>query len=351
MNTAFVTGVTGQDGYYMSKFLLDKGYTVYGFVRRSSHPIPIDSRIKILYGDITDIISIINAINSIKSPAEQLLKSPAEQLLKSPAEHCLEIYNFAAQSYVKESFNSPDYTTETNAKGVLYLLEAVRITKIKCKVFQASTSEMFGKVKEIQNEDTPFYPRSPYGIAKLFAYWTVINYRESYGLFACNAICMNHESPKRSPHFVTRKISLGVAAIANGSAVSFSLGNLNARRDWGHSSDYTEAIYRIMHHSVPDDFVISSGVSHTVREFVEEAFRVIDIEITWVGTGLSEIGVDQYGNTRVTIDPENFRPAEVDFLQGDSSKAKRILGWTPTKTFKDIVREMVESDLRLYLNK
>jgi GDPmannose 4,6-dehydratase len=335
---AFLTGVTGMDSSQMSEFLLNKGYTVYGLVRRSSTPnttnlvnVLRNPNFHILNGDITDSDSICHALKVISEIAETF-----------------EIYNFAAQSFVKYSFESPDYTAQVNGIGVLKLLEAVRTLNLtkRTRIFQASTSEMFGQVSESpQNENTVFNPQSPYAIAKLYAHYTSINYRDAYGMHICIAIAFNHESPRRSAHFVTRKITLGVAGIVKGTQNSIALGNLNAKRDFGSSHDYCEAIYKIMQHPTPDTFVIATNKNCTIREFAEKAFKIVGIHIKWENEGINEIGVDQHGVTRVTVDPIYFRPTEVNLLLGDYTKIKQTLGWEPKKTIDDIVSEMVTHDL------
>lgn len=346
MKVAFITGVTGQDGSFTAEYLCDKKeYTkVYGFVRRTSttNTQNIDSLIQksltfsLLYGDITDIESVIGALKTI--------------LEEVPVYTVLEIYNFAAQSFVKMSFESPEFTAQVDAIGVLKLLEAVRILNIvkKTRLFQASTSEMFGKVQETpQNENTPFYPRSPYGVAKLYAYWIVKNYRESYNMFATNIISYNHESPRRNAQFVTRKISMAVAKIINNAQDCLYLGNIDSKRDWGHSDEYCKAIYLAMQHHKPDDFVIATGENHSVREFINIAFERVHKTVVWEGNGIDEVGkIDNI--PRVRISKKFYRPCEVDELLGDPSKAIKELGWKPKNDFRALVYEMVDHDLSLF---
>lgn len=337
MKTALITGVTGQDGSYLSEFLLEKGYEVHGIVRRSS----VDRKERIAhlegnphfnihYGDMTDSISLIKIVSHI---------------------HPDEIYNLAAQSHVKVSFEVPEYTADADAVGTLRLLEAVRVAGLEktCRFYQASTSELFGKVQEIpQRETTPFYPYSPYAAAKQYAYWIVRNYREAYGIFASNGILFNHESERRGETFVTRKITLAAANIAAGKQDKLYLGNLDALRDWGYAKDYVECMWLILQHEKPDDFVIATGEQHSVREFCTLAFQYAGIELEWSGTGIDEKGIDQKtGKTIVEVSPEYFRPTDVVTLLGDPSKAKSALGWNPGKTsFHELVRRMTESDIK-----
>jgi GDPmannose 4,6-dehydratase len=342
--TALITGITGQDGSYLAEFLIEKGYEVHGIIRRSSsfnteriEHLYIDELIQDLqskrklqlhYGDMTDSSNLIRLIQSIKPT---------------------EIYNLAAQSHVKVSFEVPEYTAETDGIGTLRILEAIRICGLEktCKIYQASTSELYGKVQEVpQRETTPFYPRSPYGVAKIYAYWITKNYREAYGMFAVNGILFNHESERRGETFVTRKISLAAARIAKGVQSKLYLGNLDAKRDWGYAKDYVKCMWLILQHDKPEDFVIATGEQHTVREFVEKAFRVLDIKITWVGTGANEKGIDsKTGKVIIEIDPKYYRPTEVETLLGDPTKAKTVLGWDPKETsFDQLVKLMVESD-------
>jgi len=338
---ALVTGVTGQDGAYLTEFLLKKGYVVCGIKRRSSlintqridhlyqDPHVEDRNLIIEYGDMTDASNLLSITQRFQPT---------------------EIYNLAAQSHVMVSFDSAEYTANADAVGALRLLEAVRMLKMqeKVKFYQASTSELFGLAQEVpQKETTPFYPRSPYGVAKLYAYWITKNYREAYGMFACNGILFNHESPIRGETFVTRKITRAAARIKLEMQDKLYLGNLDAKRDWGYAGDFIEAMWLMVQHHEPDDFVIATGENHSVREFVERAFKEVGITITWQGAGRDEKGVDvESGRTLVAIDPRYFRPTEVDLLLGDATKAKEILGWTPKVSFGELVRRMVVSDLR-----
>ena len=340
MNTALITGITGQDGAYLAQLLLDKGYTVHGVKRRSSlfntdrvdhlyhDPHEDNVRFFMHYGDLTDSTNLIRIIQETKPD---------------------EIYNLGAQSHVKVSFETPEYTANSDAIGTLRLLEAIRILGMEEKVrfYQASTSELYGKVQETpQSETTPFYPRSPYAAAKLYAYWIVVNYRESYGMFASNGILFNHESPIRGETFVTRKITRAVARIKLGLQDVIYLGNLDAKRDWGFAGDYVEAMWRILQHDEPDDFVVATGEMHSVRDFVQAAFGEVDVTIEWRGAGTDEVGYDAAtGKERVRIDPRYFRPAEVELLLGDPAKAKRMLGWEPKVMFGELVGTMVRSDL------
>lgn len=340
MKKALITGVTGQDGAYLAQFLLTKGYEVHGIKRRTSlfNTARIDhiyedphlpSRHFFLhYGDMTDSSSLVRIVQNVQPD---------------------EIYNLAAQSHVQVSFEEPEYTANSDALGVLRLLEAIRILGMekKTRFYQASTSEMFGLVQETpQRETTPFYPRSPYGVAKLYGYWIVVNYRESYGMYACNGILFNHESPLRGETFVTRKITRGLARIKAGLQTELYLGNLDARRDWGHARDYIEMQWLMLQQEKPQDYVIATGEQYSVREFVQRCAQLLEIDLTWSGSGVDEKAVDKKGNVIVAIDPRYFRPAEVETLLGDASKAKRELGWTPRITFDEMVREMVESDLK-----
>lgn len=345
MKTALITGVTGQDGSYLAEFLLEKGYEVHGIIRRSSsynqerledllteeeaNVLLNNSNFHLHYGDITDALNITKIIGEVQPD---------------------EIYNLAAQSHVRVSFDMPGYTLDVDAKGTLNILEAVRILglKEKTRVYQASTSELFGKVQEVpQKETTPFYPRSPYGVAKIYGFWITKNYRESYNMFAVNGILFNHESERRGETFVTRKITLAAARIAQGKQKKLSLGNLESLRDWGYAKDYVECMWLILQHDKPEDFVIATGEMHTVREFVELAFKHVGIEIEWTGSGVEEQGVNKAtGEVIVDVDPKFFRPAEVEQLLGDPNKAKTLLGWNPTKTsFSELVRKMVNFDM------
>lgn len=336
--TALITGVAGQDGSYLCELLLDKGYVVHGLKRRASlfNTVRIDHlyqdphepgvRMFLHHGDLTDSSNLIRVIEETQPD---------------------EIYNLAAQSHVAVSFEEPEYTANSDALGTLRVLEAVRILGLKdqTRVYQASSSEMFGLVQETpQTEKTPFHPRSPYGVAKVYAYWTAVNYREAYGLFASNGILFNHESPVRGENFVTRKITRALARIKLGLQDCLYVGNLNARRDWGHARDYVRAQWLILQHPEPDDFVIATGVQHSVRDFIELAARLLDMELRWEGAGRDEQGLNEDGKTIVAVDPRYFRPAEVETLLGDSSKAHRELGWQPEVSFEQLVEEMVRSD-------
>ena len=338
--TALITGITGQDGAYLAEFLLSKGYTVHGVKRRSSSfntarvdhiykdPHESDIRFVMHYGDLTDSTNLIRIIQEVQPD---------------------EIYNLAAQSHVKVSFETPEYTANSDALGTLRLLEAIRILKLENKVrfYQASTSEMYGKVQEIpQTEKTPFYPRSPYGAAKVYAYWITVNYREAYGMYACNGILFNHESPIRGETFVTRKITRAVARIKLGLKDCFYLGNLDAKRDWGFAGDYVRAMWAMLQQETPEDYVIATGQACSVREFVEKAFAEADITIAWEGAGLEEVGRDTAdGRIRVRIDPRYFRPTEVEFLLGDPTKAKEKLGWAPRTPIDKLIQIMLQEDL------
>lgn len=337
---ALITGVTGQDGAYLAELLLEKGYEVHGIKRRSSSfntgridHLSIDphgtGRFHLHYGDMTDGSALIRTLAEIRPD---------------------EIYNLAAQSHVRVSFEMPEYTANADAIGPLRLLEAMRLLKLEeTRFYQASTSELYGKAAEVpQNEATPFHPRSPYGAAKLYAYWITVNYREAYGMFASNGILFNHESPIRGETFVTRKISRAVAAIRMGLQERLYLGNLDALRDWGHARDYALGMWQILQHDAPDDFVLATGVSHSVREFCELAFARIGITLEWRGAGVEETGHDvASGRCLIQIDPVYFRPAEVDVLQGDAAKARKLLGWRHETGFSDLVAEMVDQDCRL----
>jgi GDPmannose 4,6-dehydratase len=335
---ALITGITGQDGAYLAEFLLEKGYVVHGIKRRSSlfntdridhlYQDPHDKNPKFVlhHGDLTDSSSLIRIIQEVQPH---------------------EIYNLAAQSHVAVSFEEPEYTANSDALGSLRILEAIRILGLekKTKFYQASTSELFGKVQEIpQSETTPFYPRSPYAVAKLYAYWITVNYREAYGIYACNGILFNHESPIRGETFVTRKITRALARISLGLQECLYLGNMDAKRDWGHARDYVEMQWLMLQQEQPEDFTISTGEQHTVREFVEMAAKELGIEITWKGSGVDEKG-SWKGKTIVSVDSRYFRPTEVETLLGDSTKAKEKLGWVPKITFTDLVKEMIEADL------
>ncbi len=340
MKIALITGVTGQDGAYLAAFLLAKGYEVHGIKRRSSlfntaridniYEDPhIPSRHFILhYGDMTDSSSLIHIVQKVQPD---------------------EIYNLAAQSHVQVSFEEPEYTANSDALGVLRLLEAIRILGLekKTKFYQASTSELYGLVQETpQKETTPFYPRSPYAVAKLYGYWIVVNYREAYGMYACNGILFNHESPMRGETFVTRKITRGLARIKVGLQSQLFLGNLDAKRDWGHARDYIEMQWLMLQQEKPQDYVIATGQQYSVREFVMRCAKLLELDLTWSGSGVEEKALDKAGNTVVAVDPRYFRPTEVETLLGDASKAKRELGWEPRISFDELVSEMVESDLK-----
>ncbi|MBF0166418.1 MAG: GDP-mannose 4,6-dehydratase [Alphaproteobacteria bacterium] len=340
---ALITGVTGQDGAYLAELLLAKGYQVHGVKRRSSsfnsgrvdhlyrdlHEANV--RFKLHYGDMTDSTALIRLVQEVQPT---------------------EIYNLAAQSHVQVSFESPEYTANADAIGVLRLLEAIRILGMKDRVrfYQASTSELYGKVHETpQKETTPFHPRSPYAVAKLYGYWITVNYREAYGFHASNGILFNHEGPTRGETFVTRKITRAVAAMEMGKQERLFLGNLDAKRDWGHARDYVEGMWRVLQQHSPDDYVLATGETHSVREFVEAAFAVVGRSLAWTGQGIDEKGVDaRTGQTLVEIDARYFRPAEVDLLLGDAAKARDKLGWQPKVLFAELVREMVSSDLALF---
>jgi GDPmannose 4,6-dehydratase len=341
---ALITGITGQDGSYLAELLLKKGYEVHGIIRRSSsfntariEHLYIDELIKDMhkkrkiilhYGDLTDSSNIIRIIKQVEPD---------------------EVYNLGAQSHVKVSFEVPKYTADVNAFGTLRLLEAIRLLGFEkmVKIYNATTSELFGLAQEVpQNESTPFYPRSPYGVAKLYSYWIIVNYREAYDMFACNGILFNHESERRGETFVTRKITMAASRIKKGLQERLYLGNLDSKRDWGYAPDYVECMWLMLQQSEPDDYVVATGEMHTVREFVTLAFKELDIELHWEGQGSEEKGIDQItGKTIVEIDPKYFRPTEVDLLIGDPTKAKEQLGWNPHKTnFKELVRKMVKYD-------
>jgi len=337
---ALITGVTGQDGAYLAEFLLDKGYEVHGIKRRTSlfntdridhlyqDPHEKNRHFILHHGDMTDSSSLIRIIQQVQPD---------------------EIYNLAAQSHVAVSFEEPEYTADSDAIGALRILEAIRILGLekKSRFYQASTSELYGKVQETpQTETTPFYPRSPYGVAKLYAYWITVNYRESYGMYACNGILFNHESPKRGETFVTRKITRALARIKLGLQDCLYLGNLDAKRDWGHARDYIEMQWLMLQQDVADDFVIATGIQYSVQEFVAAAAREIGIEVDWRGEGVDKRGFDQHGKCIVAVDPRYFRPAEVDSLLGDPGKAKEKLGWEPRTTFDELVAEMMREDLK-----
>ena len=336
--TALITGVTGQDGSYLAELLLSKGYVVHGIKRRASmfntaridhlYRDPHEEHVRFFlhHGDLTDSSNLIRVMGQVQPD---------------------EIYNLAAQSHVAVSFEEPEYTANSDALGALRLLEAIRILGLekKARFYQASSSELYGMVQEFpQRETTPFYPRSPYAVAKLYAYWITVNYREAYGLFACNGIAFNHESPVRGENFVTRKVTRALARIKLGLQSCLYIGNLDAKRDWGHAKDFVEAQWRMLQQDEPMDIVLATGVQHSVREFIDTAANELDIRIGWTGTGVDEKGYDQAGNCIVSVDPRYFRPAEVDTLLGDISKAKRVLGWEPKITFGELVTEMVTAD-------
>ena len=343
MKKALITGITGQDGSYLAEFLLDKGYEVHGIKRRSSsintdridhlYQDPHEQNLKFIlrHGDLTDATSLIRIIQEVQPD---------------------EIYNLAAQSHVAVSFEEPEYTANSDALGALRILEAIRILKLKkkTKYYQASTSELYGIAQETpQTEKTPFYPRSPYGVAKLYAYWITVNYREAYGIYACNGILFNHESPVRGETFVTRKITRALARIKLGTQKNLYLGNLEAKRDWGHAKDFVEAKWLMLQQQQPEDFVIATGTQHSVRDFINEVAKNLDMEIIWKGKNLEEVG-SYNGKDIIKIDPRYFRPTEVETLLGDASKAKKKLNWSPKISFNQLVKEMVNEDLRLAKN-
>jgi len=348
---ALITGVTGQDGAYLADLLLKKGYEVHGIKRRTSliNTDRIDhifedkkvgnNRFFLHYGDMTDSTNLVRIINDIKPD---------------------EIYNLAAMSHVHVSFDLPEYVANVDGLGTLRILEAIRLLGLDTKIYQASTSELYGKVQETpQSEKTPFYPRSPYGVAKMYAYWITKNYREAYNIFASNGILFNHESPLRGETFVTRKITIGIAKIINGIETNLKIGNLNAKRDWGHAKDYVVAMWKILQHDKPDDFVIATGITTTIRDFIKKAFQVLDIKIEFIGEGINEIGKITYvpkkfmskikvGQKVIVVDEKYFRPTEVDLLIGDPTKAKKELNWNLKYDLDDLIKEMVESDYKLF---
>jgi GDPmannose 4,6-dehydratase len=342
MKTALITGVTGQDGSYLAELLLKKGYDVHGVKRRASSlnsqridhlyldPHVEDARFHLHYGDMTDSTNLLRIVQQTQPD---------------------EIYNLAAQSHVRVSFETPEYTANADAIGTLRALEAIRILGLqdRTRFYQASTSELYGKTAEVpQSETTPFYPRSPYGVAKLYGYWIAVNYREAYGIYASNGILFNHESERRGETFVSRKITRVVARVAHGMENTLYLGNLDAKRDWGHAEEYVEGMWRMLQQSKPDDYVLATGESHTVRDFAERAFRYIGVELGWRGKGPDEEGFDtKSGDTRVRIDPRLYRPTEVDHLIGDATKARNALGWEPKVTFDELVARMMKNDLSL----
>jgi GDPmannose 4,6-dehydratase len=337
---ALITGITGQDGSYLAELLLEKGYEVHGVIRRSSSfntgridhlyndPRYAGSKFSLHYGDVTDTSNINRLLEKIEPD---------------------EVYNLAAQSHVKVSFEVPEYTAEVDAVGTLRFLDAIRETGITTKFYQASTSELYGKVQEIpQTEKTPFYPRSPYGVAKLYGYWIIVNYREAYNIFACNGILFNHESPRRGETFVTRKITMAAAKIKLGKQDILTLGNLHSKRDWGYAPEYVEGMWRMLQQETPEDFVLATGETHEVRTFVDAAFNELGIELRWEGEGENEKGIDKKsGKTLVAVDPKYYRPTEVDLLIGDATKAKEKLGWEATTKFADLARLMAKADYEL----
>lgn len=339
---AFITGITGQDGSYLAELLLEKDYEVWGIIRRSSNigTTRVDNifdKLTLRYGDLTDSSNLLNVLTEIKNTYPLLER--------------LEVYNLGAMSHVKISFEMAEYTCDVDAMGTLRLLEGIRTCGIsldKIRFYQASTSEMFGKVVEVpQKETTPFYPRSPYGVAKLYSHWITKNYRESYGMYACSGILFNHESPRRGHNFVTRKITLALGNILNGKQDKLVLGNINSLRDWGHAKDYVQGMYLMLQQATPDDYILSTNEYHTVREFVEKSFALKGFNIKWKGQDVNEIGYDEAtGRELVFISDKYFRPSEVEELLGDSSKAKNELGWSPKYTFDELVSEMVENDCK-----
>lgn len=336
---ALITGITGQDGSYLAELLLEKGYEVHGIIRRASQF--NTQRIDHLYSDIHN-----ENVKLFLHHGDLTDSSNLNRLLEKIQPD--EIYNLAAQSHVQVSFEVPEYSGEVNAIGTLRFLDAIKEVGLNCRFYQASTSELYGKVQEIpQKETTPFYPRSPYAVAKLYGYWIIVNYREAYNIFATNGILFNHESPRRGETFVTRKITIAVANILAGKQETLYMGNLDSQRDWGYAPDYVEAMWMMLQADQPDDFVVATGEAHSVREFIELSFKRAGISIVWKGEGVDEIGIDEKtGKTRIKIDPRYFRLAEVDFLLGDATKAKQKLGWTPKVTFKELVDIMTVSDAK-----
>ncbi len=338
MKKALITGITGQDGSYLADLLLEKNYEVHGFIRRTStlnfsriQHLLENNKLILHEGDLSDFSSIKKVVHEVVPD---------------------EIYNLAAMSHVKSSFQMPEYCGDVNGIAIIRLLEAIMSCNKNIKFYQASTSELYGKVQEkVQKETTPFYPRSPYAVSKLYAFWSVKNYREAYGLFACNGILFNHESPRRGENFVTRKITLSAAKIANGLQSKLELGNLDAKRDWGYAKDFVEGMWRILQHDKPEDFVLATGKTHTVRKFVELAFKEVGIEIFWEGKGLDEKGIDsKTGKELVVVSSEFFRPTEVDYLIGDASKAYDLLGWKAQTSMEELVKIMMGQDLKLFSN-
>ena len=343
MKIALITGITGQDGSYLSELLLEKNYIVWGIIRRASdintHRIEhlrSNSNMILKYGDLTDSSNLLNIIYDIKGTYPDMER--------------LEIYNLGAMSHVKVSFDMPEYCADADGTGTLRLLEGIRSAGImdKCRFYQASTSELYGLVQEVpQKETTPFYPRSPYGVAKLYGFWITKNYRESYNMFACNGILFNHESPRRGPTFVTRKITRGLNSILKGDSDKLVLGNIDAKRDWGHAKDYVEGMWRMLQVDTPDDYVLSTNEFHSVREFIEKSFALRGFDIKWKGTGIDEIGYDENtGRELIFISEKYFRPAEVEELLGDSMRARTELGWVPQYSFDELVQEMVDEDCK-----
>ena len=343
MKIALITGITGQDGSYLSESLLEKNYIVWGIIRRASDintqridHLRSNSNLILKYGDLTDSSNLLNIVYDIKHTYPDMER--------------LEIYNLGAMSHVKVSFDMPEYCVDADGTGTLRLLEAIRSAGIidKCRFYQASTSELYGLVQEVpQKETTPFYPRSPYGVAKLYGFWITKNYRESYNMFACNGILFNHESPRRGPTFVTRKITRGLNSILKGESDKLVMGNLDAKRDWGHAKDYVEGMWRILQVDKPDDYVLSTNEFHSVREFIEKSFALKGFNIKWKGTGLDEIGYDENtGRELIFVSDKYFRPAEVEELLGDSTRARTELGWVPQYSFDDLVKEMVDEDCK-----
>lgn len=341
MKVALITGITGQDGSYLTELLLKKNYCVWGIIRRSSSintdridHLYSNSRLILKYGDLSDGSNLLHILSEIKDTY--------------PTMDRLEIYNLGAMSHVKVSFEIPEYSGNVDGLGVLRLLEAVRSSGLidRCRFYQASTSELYGLVQEVpQRETTPFYPRSPYGVAKLYGYWITKNYRESYNMFACNGILFNHESPRRGPTFVTRKVTRGLDMILKGTRPNLVMGNIDAKRDWGHAKDYVEGMWRVLQADEPSDFILSTNESHSVREFIEVAFELKGFNIMWKGEGVDEIGYDRdTGRELILISDKYFRPAEVTQLLGDSTLARTVLGWSPTYNFKSLVEEMVATD-------
>lgn len=341
MKVAFITGITGQDGSYLAEFLLEKNYMIYGMIRRSSsintnriEHIFTNKNLKLVYGDLTDSVNINNILAKIKNENNNM--------------NNLEIYNLGAQSHVQISFEMPEYTGNVDGLGTLRLLESIRSNGLQSitRFYQASTSELYGQVVEVpQSEKTPFYPRSPYGVAKLYGFWIVKNYRESYNMFACSGIIFNHESKRRSHNFVTRKITIGLGKILRGESSKLELGNLDALRDWSHAKDQIRGMWAILQKNEPTDYVLASGVMRSVRQFVEIAFRLKRFEIKWKGSGVDEIGYDEItGRELIFINPKYYRPAEVEQLCGDATKAKNELNWVPEITFEELIKEMVDND-------